>query len=252
MIIRLDLHTHSAASPDGRMSLDELIAAARAAGLNGVAVTDHDVTLTDVPSAEDFLVIPGCEFSTEFGHLLGLFLRHPIGRLSFARTIRAIHEQGGLAVLAHPFEHSRDASRIASLAPLLDGAEVWNGRAERKIRDANALARAFAEEHGLRCFAGSDAHLPEEVGNGVVTVDAPSLSSEAVKASLMNRPVEIAGQRGRALCVAKSQYTKLRRSRAGLGKRMRWLLFAGKCAAEDLRDGRLTGRSGANGPHQLN
>ena len=239
MNIRLDLHTHSAASPDGRMSLSELVSAARAAGLNGIAVTDHDATLTDAPSYDDFLIIPGCEFSTEFGHLLGLFLRCPIEKLSFARTIRAIHEQGGLAVLAHPFERSRDASRIAPLAPLLDGAEVWNGRAERKIRDANALAQAFAEAHNLRRFAGSDAHLPEEVGNGIVTVDAPSLSPAAVKAALLNRPVEIAGRRGRAVCVAKSQYTKLKKTGAGPGARLRWLLFAGKCAAEDLRDGRL-------------
>lgn len=234
MKIKLDLHTHSAASPDGRMNLDELVSAARAAGLNGIAVTDHDVTLTDAPSYDGFLLIPGCEFSTEFGHLLGLFLRQPIEKLSFARTIHAIHEQGGLAVLAHPFEHSRDESRIASLAPLLDGVEVWNGRAERKIRDANALAQAFAEEHGLRRFAGSDAHLPEEVGNGTVTVDAPALTAEAVKAALMNRPVEISGKRGRALSVARSQYTKLRKTGAGPARRLRWLLFAGKCAAEDL------------------
>ena len=82
MRLRLDLHTHSAASPDGRMSIDELVRAAKAAGLDGVAVTDHDAVLTDPPTYDDFLVIPGCEFSTEYGHLLGLFLREPIGSLS--------------------------------------------------------------------------------------------------------------------------------------------------------------------------
>lgn len=234
MKIRLDLHTHSAASPDGRMTLDELVRAARAAELNGVAVTDHDVTLTGAPAYDGFLIIPGCEFSTEFGHLLGLFLREPIDRMSFVRTVSAIHAQGGLAVLAHPFEHTRDDARIAPFAPLLDGVEVWNGRAERKIRDANALAKAFAEAHGLRPFAGSDAHVPEEIGNGVVTLDVPALTLEAVKAALLNADVEVSGKRGKSLYVARSQYTKLQKRRARPAAYGKWLLFTGKCAAEDL------------------
>lgn len=234
MKIKLDLHIHSAASPDGRMSVEEIVERARARGLDGVAVTDHDVTLTDEPEYDNFLIIPGCEFSTEFGHLLGLFLREPIPQMSFVRTINAIHAQGGLAVIAHPFEHMRDGSRITSLAQRLDGVEVWNGRAERKIRDANTLARQFAEEHHLRQFAGSDAHVPEEVGNGVVTLDAHALTLSAVKTALMNADVEISGQRGKSLCVARSQYTKLQKRQARPAAYAKWLLFAGKCACEDL------------------
>ena len=192
------------------------------------------MTLTDAPAYDGFLIIPGCEFSTEFGHLLGLFLREPIDRMSFVRTVNAIHAQGGLAVLAHPFEHTRDDARIAPFAPLLDGVEVWNGRAERKIRDANTLAKAFAETHGLRPFAGSDAHVPEEVGNGVVTLDVPALTLEAVKAALLNADVEISGKRGKSLYVARSQYAKLQKRRARPAAYGKWLLFAGKCAAEDL------------------
>lgn len=238
MKIRLDLHTHSAASPDGRMRVEEIVRLARARGLNGVAITDHDVTLTDAPAYDDFLVIPGCEFSTEFGHLLGLFLREPIPQMSFVRTVNAIHAQGGLAVIAHPFEHTRDGSRIAPFAPLLDGVEVWNGRAERKIRDANALARRFAEEHGLRQFAGSDAHVPEEIGNGVVTLDVPALTLSAVKTALLNADVEISGQRGKSSYVARSQYTKLKKRHTRPAAYGKWLLFAGKCAAEDMFQGR--------------
>ena len=233
MNIKLDLHIHSAASPDGRMSLDEIIQTARERGLNGVAVTDHDVALENPPEFDDFLVIPGCEFSTEFGHLLGLFLREPIGQMSFVRTVNAIHAQGGLAVIAHPFEHTRDGSRIMPFAQKLDGVEVWNGRAERKIRDANALARAFAEEQGLRCFAGSDAHLPEEIGNGVVSLNVNALTLSAVKTALLNNEVAITGRRGASLSVARSQYTKLQKRNAGPSACARWLLFAVKCAAED-------------------
>jgi len=240
MIVKLDLHVHSAASPDGRMTLEEIVSAARDAGLSGVAVCDHDAVLTDAAEFPDVAVIPGCEFSTEYGHLLGLFLNEPIPKLSFPATVAAIREQGGLAVLAHPFEHTRDGARLTEIVPLLDGVEVWNGRAERKIRDANRRAMDFAAAHGLRQFAGSDAHLPEEIGNGAVTLEAGSLELPALREALLSAPVTVSGKRGRAVCVARSQFTKLKKRRAGAAAYAKWLLFAGKCAAEDL----FTGRNG--------
>ena len=113
MELKIDLHIHSERSPDGCMTLAEIAARARAAGLDGAAVCDHDRTLEEVPEFPDFLLIPGVEVSTEYGHLLGLFVREPIGTRRFAEAVERIHSQGGLAVLAHPFEHSRDAGRIA-------------------------------------------------------------------------------------------------------------------------------------------
>ncbi|MBQ9647279.1 MAG: hypothetical protein IJV43_02825, partial [Oscillospiraceae bacterium] len=92
----------------------------------------------------------------------------------------------------------------------------------------------FAGEHGLRQFAGSDAHVPEEVGNGAVSLDVPELTPDAVKAALLNADAEVCGKRGAALCVARSQYTKLKKRRARPAAYGKWLLFAGKCAAEDL------------------
>ena len=43
---KLDLHTHSAASHDGRMTVEQIVAEARRKGLNGVAITDHNVRET--------------------------------------------------------------------------------------------------------------------------------------------------------------------------------------------------------------
>ena len=71
MEVKLDLHIHSEHSPDGRMALDEIVACARARGLQGVAVCDHDRALTETWDAPDFLLIPGIELSTDRGHLLG-------------------------------------------------------------------------------------------------------------------------------------------------------------------------------------
>ena len=242
MELKLDLHIHSAASNDGRMTLAEIVAAAKEKGLDGVAVCDHDRLFqparkdagAELLREDGMLVIPGEEFSTEYGHLLGLFLTAPVAAKGFAATVEAIRAQGGLAVLAHPFEHHGDAARIAPILPLLDGLEVWNGRADRKRKSANAEAAALAESTGLPRFAGSDAHLPREIGNGVVTVTVEEATADALKAALLRPGNPIEGRSGRHIDVAKSQHTVLKKTKAGCKKRIRWLLFAAKCAAEDV------------------
>ncbi len=82
MPFNIDLHTHSFFSGDGISSPEDLIAAARAKGLNGIAITDHNtcdavnylleqglMRLDGLP-VNDFLVLPGVEVTTADGHLL--------------------------------------------------------------------------------------------------------------------------------------------------------------------------------------
>ena len=234
MELKLDLHVHSAASLDGRMSLSEIVEEAKAKGLHGVAICDHDVLYTG-EQKQDFLVIPGIEYSTECGHLLGLFLTEPVEKTDIATLIDAIHAQGGLAVLAHPFARNRDEKRLEALLPLLDGVEVWNGRANRKNPKANEQADRFARKKELLPFAGSDAHVPQEIGNGYVCLQAEERSLSAVKAALLKGNYATRGTNGRHIYVAKSQCSKLKKTNAPLGKRLKWLAFAAKCLASDLR-----------------
>jgi predicted metal-dependent phosphoesterase TrpH len=64
--MRIDLHTHSTAS-DGTLTPAELTAAAAAAGLDVVALTDHDTTAGWAPAAaalpEGLTLLPGAELS---------------------------------------------------------------------------------------------------------------------------------------------------------------------------------------------
>lgn len=237
MEIKLDLHVHSRRSPDGIMTLEEIVELARAKDLNGVAVCDHDLALLDAPEFDDFLLIPGIEISTQFGHLLGLFITGPVETRDFFQAVEAIHAQGGLAVLAHPFEHSRDGSRLAPAAPLLDGVEVQNSRANRKLRDANALAASFARVCRLRPFGGSDAHCPREVGNSATIVEAESLTLDAVKTALKEGTVTVRGHGSRAWYTARSQLTKLRKNGAKPLSYIKWAAFAAKCCLRDIVQG---------------
>ena len=232
MEVRFDLHIHSEHSPDGCMSLDEIVSCARARGLQGVAVCDHDRALTETWDAPDFLLIPGIELSTDWGHLLGLFVTEQIEARELDAAIDAVHACGGLAVMAHPFERSSDAQRLDAYLDRLDGIEVWNGRADRKNPQANAMACALAQRAQKPVTAGSDAHLPEEIGNGVVTLEVDALTLPAVRAALL---------RGAALCVdATHPYaTEATRNiraaaQAGAAAYAKWALFAAKCCLQDI------------------
>ena len=234
MEIKLDLHVHSERSPDGVMTLEEIVALARAKGLDGAAVCDHDLALPDPPRFDGFLLVPGIEVSTQFGHLLGLFVTGPVETKDFFRAVDIIHSQGGLAVLAHPFQRSRDGARLAPAVPYLDGIEVWNSRAGRKLRDANKLARSFAQVCRLAPFGGSDAHCPQEVGSGFVTVEADALTLEAAKAALAAGKARPQGCRSRAWYAARSQLTRRRKTGARPLSYVKWAAFAAKCCVQDI------------------
>ena len=154
-IYRVDLHLHTAASPDGRSSLEGIAKAAKAAGLDAIAVTDHDLC-TPVPAALDgVLLIPGCEVSTAAGHITGLFLERPLplealGHLPAPEAaVEAIREAGGLAVLAHPYQRPGAAPEQFTFP--LDAVEAVNARACFKVPEANEKAAAGAKARPPRC-----------------------------------------------------------------------------------------------------
>ena len=93
-VVVADLHLHTTAS-DGDYTPDQLAAAAAAAGLTAVAVTDHDTTAgvratTEAAARLRYgpVVVPGVEISASFDgrevHLLGLFVRPDDTALSTA------------------------------------------------------------------------------------------------------------------------------------------------------------------------
>src|SRR2546430_13305684 len=107
---RADLHMHTTFS-DGWPEPHQLVDHARSAGLDVIAVTDHD-TIEGALRAADFAasrpdaphVIVGEEVSSRHGHILGLFLERRVRPgMSAAATVDAIHDQDGIAIAAHPF-----------------------------------------------------------------------------------------------------------------------------------------------------
>jgi hypothetical protein len=170
----IDPHCHTTAS-DGMVSAAELVAAAVAARLDAIAVTDHD-TMSSVKEAQErgaaagLEIVSGQEVTTKWPaqtHLLGWFLEKPVKRgMSLVDTVDAIHDAGGLAIVPHPFMPVYFGSiqpgmlrRLIDERPV-DGIEVMFtvpiGRRRRRVLDS--FLAAHRERLGA-AIGGSDCHF---------------------------------------------------------------------------------------------
>jgi len=184
----IDLHCHSYFSADGVSSLESLIESARAKGLHGFAITDHNtceavnylrakkLLRADGQPVDGFLVIPGVEVTTAEGHLLclGATLPDMKGRPA-AEVVTAIHAAGGLAIPPHPYDLFRAGIRRATLETLpIDALEVFN--AATTLRRYNRKAFAYAQERGLPMTAASDAHHADAIGTAYTIFETDDFS----------------------------------------------------------------------------
>jgi hypothetical protein len=201
-VLSVELHTHSSLSYDGRDPVDSLLERAAAVGLDGLAVTDHDEIDASLDAADradqyGLVGIPGMEVTSDAGHVLALGVRElvPAG-LSFHETLDRIHEQGGIAVVPHPFQESRSgvlANITREDLTAADAIEVYNSRL--LTGRANRQAKRFAESAGMPMTAGSDAHISEMVGRAITTVDTTDRSVEAVLDAIVDGRTTVEGRR---------------------------------------------------------
>ena len=164
-----DLHTHTIDSYDCSTPLDNVIEGCLANGVNCLGVTDHDTIELALELAEraPFPVIVGEEITAREGQIMGYFLHEVIPPgLSTEETIAAIHEQGGLVCMPHPFCRlipSRTKESVTrALVDQIDIFEVANARNPLSRDDRRAVE--FAERHNKPVSAGSDSHRACEFG----------------------------------------------------------------------------------------
>jgi predicted metal-dependent phosphoesterase TrpH len=185
--IRADLHNHTHFSPDSILSPKDVIRRAREAGLDCIAITDHNTVrggLAVRELADGIQVIVGEEVRTADGEVLGLFLSGDIPRgLSAAETIRRIKDQGGIVGVPHPFDTLRSAlheDELAARTAEIDFIEALNSRIVFRVHNKRALE--FARKHGLPVSAASDAHSPREIGRSYVEMPAFAGANDFIEA----------------------------------------------------------------------
>lgn len=189
----VDLHIHSSFS-DGKSKPEDIVNQAIEKGLKYIAISDHNTVAAyeNTNISQSSIVIPAVEFdcwcSMVFFHLLAYeidvksealkpflaknekqvradyvrilsFNRHP------KKLIKAIHDAGGLAVLAHPaccttFNLDKFVKKLVSYG--LDGMEVfypYSIRLSKIFRCAtNEQIDKIADKYNLIKTGGTDFH----------------------------------------------------------------------------------------------
>jgi predicted metal-dependent phosphoesterase TrpH len=169
--LKIDLHMHAKErSGCGRNTEEEMIAAAKAAGLDAIAFTDHDRLVGHEHLAElnrlhaPFRIFGGIEITiSQYDHCIVLGLQSPElegGRWAYENLHLFVRDHGGFLAIAHPFRFGEGFPfDLEALPP--DAIEIHSihtsAEHEERIREI-----ATAVGAGLLC--NSDAHAAEHVG----------------------------------------------------------------------------------------
>lgn len=202
----LQLHTDFG---DGLSPPETVLDAAEAAGLDVIAITDHDdiraaFLVRDLAQqrSSPVQVIPGIEVTTRSGHLLALFVEDEIPMLRpLGETIARVHELGGIAVVPHPLSYltfSVGESALRDLAErfdsdrYIDGIELRNPSYAGRVRATRAQ---WLNEKILKVAetGSSDAHHAALVGTA--WTEFPGTSPAELRAAILDRTTAAAGRR---------------------------------------------------------
>lgn len=201
--MQLDLHMHTRYSFDCNMDPEKLIKVAKRRGLDGIAITDHNVIEGAIETAriapKDLIVIVGEEIATTAGDIIGLFLHEQIVTDDPIIAIDAIKAQGGVAILPHPF--TSHLSVDEKVARKLDGCEGFNARHARSKTLDNTIGEPhvveFAKLYDLTLTASSDAHFYREIGRARTILPASNL--QEIKDALLRGNTVLHGERSSSL-----------------------------------------------------
>jgi hypothetical protein len=185
--LRGAFHVHTTRS-DGRGTVEEVAAAAWAAGLHFVVLTDHnDFGPREPVFVSGVLMVPGVEISTEHGHLVAFGMKRPMegirAWMDGGEALAAVEEAGGVGVLAHPVQR-RNPWRHPEAARRTRGFELYS---------ADTFFREAVRQPFSRLLPAVGASLAKPV-HGVMTLVTPQPEA-------MARLLELQAEKPRvALC----------------------------------------------------
>jgi predicted metal-dependent phosphoesterase TrpH len=183
---RADMHIHSIAS-DGTASAAEILDyVEKHTPLHVIGIADHERIEAAVECRRLALergsrveVVVAEEVTTRSGHLLGVFLQAQLQRgQRLETTVAEIHEQGGLAIVPHPFSAFTLGMRkhaILRVHESRDPLVYWDALEGYNPSTAGRYGRAatarIAAELGLPLVGNSDAHTLDTIGDGYTTFE---------------------------------------------------------------------------------
>ncbi|HVK08189.1 MAG TPA: PHP domain-containing protein [Gemmataceae bacterium] len=179
--MKFDSHIHTSRySPDSVIDPFDLVRRARAVGLDGIVITEHDRLWPEDEldelrrAAPGLVVLGGVEVSGKGGDVLcyGVTDLTNLRRGTPWRELtREVRRQGGVAVAAHPYRWGQEFDELlAEQEPDLGGLEMMSNNMTPDLR---AQAAAFlARRQGFATLGNSDAHELHVVGCCYTRFDA--------------------------------------------------------------------------------
>ncbi len=176
-----DLHIHTIYSYDGTASVSAVLRQAKLAGLDVIAITDHDeikgaLKALELAPSYGVEVIPGIEIKTAEGDLLALNITEAVEpNLSLEETVLRVGALGGFCIAPHPMAGGigmkslsaysiLKALRNPAVAEILIGIETYNATTIDRL--SNNYARILANRLDIGQTGNSDAHVVEAIGLG--------------------------------------------------------------------------------------
>jgi len=192
----LDLHTHTRYSSDSGLAPRDLVARARRAGLQGLAITDHNavggIREAEEAAVDGFVVVPAIEISSRDGHVLAYGVRELVPRdLGVVETVERVVALGGVAVAAHPYRFWSGLGEAATISAPFQAYETANART---LRAGNARAKALARARRVGETGGSDAHFLDEVGLAATSIEAGVLDVDGVLQAIAQGRSSVTGR----------------------------------------------------------
>jgi predicted metal-dependent phosphoesterase TrpH len=201
--VLIDLHAHTAPRSNcSRTTLEELVATARARGLDALCITEHDVRwpgteLDDASKLLGFRLIPGVELTTDVGHVLAFGpLEKPLWMGYRLEELVAECEASGTAlVLPHPLRRLAgeravrggrvppDAATIAALPQWQAVHAIEAASTQTTVLEHTLTAAALAEAP-RPTVAASDAHGPGLAGAFATELSADVETAEELAAEI--------------------------------------------------------------------
>lgn len=193
-----NLHAHTTLS-DGKMSPEDCISLYREKGYDFLALTDH--WHWGAGKAEkDFLLLSGVEYNIGGAdvlegvyHIVAAGMRQPAALVkdpspSAQQIIDAIHQEDGLAILAHPAWSLNISGEVMNFHGF-DGTEIYN-TVSGVPWNARPYSGQFVDELACRgyylpCMAADDVHFYNgDQTRSYLMVQAEELSRESILAAI--------------------------------------------------------------------
>ena len=190
----IDLHNHSwPRSHDSVLDPKDLAIRAKEAGLDGISFTEHDALwphdeVQKIAEEVGIVIIPGCEVSTDPGHMLAWGMeKYVFGMHRVEKLAAYVHERGGVLVFAHPYRRQiawkdiREDWEIAVQRAADNGAmdhvialEILNGRGKER---ENRFSADLAAASGMNGTAGTDSHAVHDIGKVATWFETDSIET---------------------------------------------------------------------------